>query len=604
MKYLLTLLSLVVLSNVAFAQSADRLFLNVTIPEEDTTIVPYSRYRVAAGTHPNAQAFINGEEVKVYANGAFAKLIELSEEDTVRLEFKVVLDGESITKEMIFLRPKSSIPDVLSGKTITDKMELPNDDIWLKTGEVLEVRFLGSPNETAVFNIDGFKRNIPMKELPAEFAGGRKGVYVGKYEVMPGDYVDKKHITFKMKKGIFGYVKSKSSAVVSFNGLPRVAEVTADKAYLSVGMGTDRLGGARYGYLEKGVKLKVIGRLQDNYKVELTPSLSAWIPVGQTELLPEETRIPESLTGNIRITGNSQEDIITLSLAQKLPYTSSQQLDPNEIIVNVYGATSNTNWKTKHLSAEGIKEVEWRQLEDNLYQLRIKLNHKQNWGYSVGYGWGSQLTIKVRRAPKIESLESPLTGLKIAVDAGHGGDNNGSLGSTGLMEKDVTLQISQKLDSVLQARGASVLMTRENDDYVYMSERADMVINSKADLLVSIHANSLGYTSDPFATKGTGAFYKHIAYKPLAQVMYAKMLELGLDQYGITGSFNFSLNAPIEFPNVLVETAFMSNPEEEMLLSDEAFQIRIAEQIADGLEEYFLDYADVSALEKEEAVLD
>ncbi len=600
MKYLLTLLSLVFISTGLFAQSADELYLNVTIPEEDTTIVPYSRYRVAAGTHPDAQAFINGEEVKVYSNGAFAKLIELSEEDTVRLEFKVVLNGETVTKEMIFLRPKSFEPDVLSGKTITNRMELPNDDIWLKTGEVLEVRFLGSPNETAVFNIDGFKRNIPMKEL----SGGRKGIYIGKYEVMPGDYVDQKHITFKMKKGIFGYVKSKSSSVVSFNGLPRVAEVTADKAYLSVGMGTDRLGGARYGYLEKGVRLKVIGRLTDNYKVELTPALSAWIPVGQVELLPEEARIPESLTGNIRITGNSQEDIITLSLAEKLPYTSTQQLNPNEIIVNVYGATSNTNWKTKHLSAEGIEEVEWRQLEDNLYQLRIKLNNKQNWGYSVGYGWGSQLTIKVRRAPKVTSFESPLVGLKIAVDAGHGGNNNGSLGSTGLMEKDVTLHISNKLDSVLQARGASVLMTRENDDYVYMSERADMVIKSKADLLVSIHANSLGYTSDPFATKGTGAFYKHIAYKPLAQVMYAKMLELGLEQYGITGSFNFSLNAPIEFPNVLVETAFMSNPEEEILLADEVFQIRIAEQIADGLEEYFLNYADVSAIAREEVILD
>jgi len=254
------------------------------------------------------------------------------------------------------------------------------------------------------------------------------------------------------------------------------------------------------------------------------------------------------------------------------------------------------------LSAEGIEQVEWRQLEDGLYQLRIKLNHKQNWGYSVGYGWGSQLSIKIRRAPKVTSFESPLTGLKIAVDAGHGGENNGSLGSTGLMEKDVTLQISQKLDSVLQARGATVLMTREDDDYVFMSERADMIIADKSDLLVSIHANSLGYTSDPFLTKGTGAFYKHTAFKPLADVMYHKMLELGLTQYGVTGSFNFSLNAPTEFPNVLVETAFMSHPEEEILLSTESFQIQIAEQIADGLEEYFLDYADVTAIELDEIV--
>ncbi|MFA5668470.1 MAG: N-acetylmuramoyl-L-alanine amidase [Balneolaceae bacterium] len=602
MKYLLTLFTFLLLSTIALSQTTDELFLHVTIPEEDTTIVPFSRYRVAAGTHPDARAFINNEEVKVYANGAFAKLLELSVEDTVKLEFKVTMDGETITKEMVFIRPVTPYSEPLRGKTITDRMVLPNNDIWLKTGDVLEVQFLGSPNEKAVFNIDGFKRNIPMKELPAEQANGIRGVYVGKYEVMPGDYVDKKHITFKIKAGLLSYVKKKSKAVVSFNGLPRVAEVVAKKAYLNVGMGTDRLGGARYGYLEEGVKLKVIGRLQNNYKVHLTPSLSAWIPVEQVNLLPEGTKTPESITGNIRITGNSREDVITLGLSQKLPYTSTQQLNPNEILVNVYGATSNTNWKTQHLSAEGIEEVEWRQLEDGLYQLRIKLNHKQNWGYSVGYGWGTQLTIKIRRAPKVTSIESPLAGLKIAVDAGHGGENNGSLGSTGLMEKDVTLQISQKLDSVLQARGATVLMTREDDDYVFMSERADMIIADKSDLLVSIHANSLGYTSDPFLTKGTGAFYKHTAFKPLADVMYHKMLELGLTQYGVTGSFNFSLNAPTEFPNVLVETAFMSHPEEEILLSTESFQIQIAEQIADGLEEYFLDYADVTAIELDEIV--
>ena len=73
--------------------------------------------------------------------------------------------------------------------------------------------------------------------------------------------------------------------------------------------------------------------------------------------------------------------------------------------------------------------------------------------------------------------------------------------------------------------------------------------------------------------------------------MYNKMRELGLDDYGLTGSFNFSLNAPTDFPNVLVETAFLSNPEEEIFLLDPYYQRRMAQQIVEGLEEYYSQYA-------------
>lgn len=600
MKKTLALIIFALASNFALAQSASDLFLNVTIPEEDTTYVSYSSYRVSAGTHPGAKAYINGEEMKVYSNGAFATLLQLSPEDTSYVTFKVTMNGESIDKKMVFIRPKSVFSEPLPKKSITRTMMQPSSDEWLKTGDVLEVKFYGSPNEEVVFNIDDFKRNIPMKELSADLTGGINGVYVGSYEVKPGDFVSEKNITFKMKKGLFGYVKKKSAGKVSFNGLPRVAEVNTKRAFLNVGLGTDRLGGTRYDYQAEGVRLKVVGKKYDNYKVELSSGLSAWLPTYQAKLLQENTPMPESLTGNISITGNDEEDVVAVSLTQKLPYTSSQELNPNQIIVNVYGATSNTNWKTKHLSSEGVKEVEWRQIEDGWYQLRIKLNHKQNWGYSVGYGSGSQLQIKIRRAPKVDSFEKPLAALLIAVDAGHGGEANGSLGSTGLMEKTVTLDISRKLEKVLQERGAYTIMTREDDSDVLMADRADDVLDNKAVMLVSIHANSIGYPSDPFATKGTATFYKHIAYKPLAELLYHKMLELGLDEYGLTGGFNFSLNAPTEFPNVLVETAFMSNPEDEVLLGDEEFQMKIAHKIADGLEEYFLKYADTSEMEVED----
>lgn len=595
MKYCLTVFIWLSLFQVAAAQNlqvaSDSLFLNIIIPEEDTVIYNYSRYRVAANTHPQAAAFINGEEAEVYASGAFVGMIR-HQNDTTRIEFTVAMNGDSIRKEMVLIKPYADDQSYLKGKTITNRMVRPVDDLWLDTGETLNVQFLGTPGQKVVFNIDDFKRNIPMKEAPPEQVNGRKGVYRGSYKVKPDDFVSKKHITFKMKKNIFSYNKRKSDFTVSFNGLPRVGVVKSDEAYLNIGMGTDRLGGAKYGFLENGVMLNITGQKNENYRVQLTNSLDAWIPVSFVELQDEYAEPVQSLTGTIRVFRDRREDVVTMSLSQKLPYISYQEINPHKIIVDVFGATSNTNWKTKYLDSEGIEEVEWRQVENDRFRLIIKLNNSQNWGYSVGYGWGSQLEIRVKRPPVIADILNPLKGRTIAVDAGHGGSSQGALGAAGFYEKEVTLMIAQKLQEALIARGANVIMTRTIDENVSMSERKEIIANSNADLLVSIHANSIGYLSDPVEIRGSGVFYKHIAYKPLAEVMYKKMLELGLKPYGLTGSFNFSLNGPIEYPNVLIETAFISNPEEEILLSDEEFQRQIARQLVNGLEEYYLENAE------------
>jgi N-acetylmuramoyl-L-alanine amidase len=182
--------------------------------------------------------------------------------------------------------------------------------------------------------------------------------------------------------------------------------------------------------------------------------------------------------------------------------------------------------------------------------------------------------------------------LTIAVDAGHGGENDGALGSTGKKEKEITLSVAQHLDSLLRMKGAKVIMTRTKDETVSMMDRTDKILNSGAQLLVSIHANSTGTSSDPELSKGTSAYYRHVGFQSLANILYGKMLELGLDQFGVVGSFNFTLNALTQTPNVLVETAFMSNPEDEMLLLDDNFRTRIAAQISKGLEEFVATYAE------------
>jgi N-acetylmuramoyl-L-alanine amidase len=110
-------------------------------------------------------------------------------------------------------------------------------------------------------------------------------------------------------------------------------------------------------------------------------------------------------------------------------------------------------------------------------------------------------------------------------------------------------------------------------------------------MLLSIHSNSIGLTTNPENTRGTATFYKHICYRPLSLAIVRQVLKTGLPLFGNVGSFNFSLNAPTELPNVLVEMAFVSNPLDEMNLTDPEFRHKIAERIVDGVED-FLDSCD------------
>ncbi len=469
----------------------------------------------------------------------------------------------------------------------------PRQDLWLGKDDILEVKFRGSPGYKAYFDIEGVESGIPMLETDAKDLNGGPGIYVGRYKVKESDEATGVPIRVRLKSSFWGSEKAFSRGKVSIvpQELPRVAVATGRKPFLNVGLGEDRLGGAKLGYIQNGVRLQVVGKVGRQFKIHLSDDMTGWLPEDFAQLLPRETPQPRSLTGTITVTGNDAEDIVTVSLNQRLPYLSDQLVDPAAIVVDVYGATSNTNWITHQRSARGIKSVSWDQVGSDHYRLTIALNYGQHWGYDIGYDQGSSLRIRVKRPPKIKNQDSVLEGLIIGVDAGHGGDNIGALGSTGVKEKDVTLAIASYIRSLLEAKGVTVIMTRSGDSNVGMSDRADTVAHSGAFILVSIHCNSIGDNSDAETIFGTSAYYRYLGYQPLANIMYSKMLELGLGQFGVVGSFNFSLNAPTQFPNVLLETAFLSNPEDEMKLLDDGFRKAIAEKVVSGLEQFVRTYA-------------
>lgn len=185
---------------------------------------------------------------------------------------------------------------------------------------------------------------------------------------------------------------------------------------------------------------------------------------------------------------------------------------------------------------------------------------------------------------------NPLSGKFILLDPGHGGKDPGSIGYSGKYEKYVNMEVVLKVKETLESMGADVALTRTGDYYITNKERGRMADNLNADILLSIHHNSLT-NNDYF---GLSTYYNTIHYKnpaygyTLAESIYLNATTVtGVYRDGILDR-NYEVLRETNTPAALIEIGFMSNPTEEITIHNESFQNIIAEKIADGIVDYFL----------------
>lgn len=227
--------------------------------------------------------------------------------------------------------------------------------------------------------------------------------------------------------------------------------------------------------------------------------------------------------------------------------------------------------------------------------------------------------------PKVARLAT------IVIDPGHGGEDPGASGRLGSREKDITLTIAKRLKALIDAEpDMRALLTRDADYYVPLQTRVDKARRVKADLFVSVHADAFirphARGSSVFALserRATSEAARWLAKKEneadlvggvnidvkdkyLAQTLLDlsqtatidHSLRLGNAVLGELGQVNTLHKAQVEqanfavlkspdVPSILVETAFISNPEEEKRLNDEAYQEQLARAILVGIKRYF-----------------
>ncbi|MBL0146923.1 MAG: N-acetylmuramoyl-L-alanine amidase [Chitinophagaceae bacterium] len=561
--------------NYCLGQAPILPFIKLVEPTKESQVVKLSKQYIVGSTCKTCNLTINEKPVKVFATGAFAYEVNLKIGDSIFNIIASTPENKTTTKKIIYNYTPPLPPDTVKTLTITDIDVYPEGNLYVKPGDRIKFK---------VKTLKGCKvfanSNIPLYEIPTSATNKMPGIYQGEYVVKETDsfFVTKIPITVTEKGG--KSVTEKTNTWISmFSPLaPNIGITKGRLAHLLFGLGDDRLGGAKMGYIDSAVLLNVIGKIGSNYKVQLSKYRTAYVPDDVIDFLPKGTFTPESLTTNWRVYGDSVYDYVTVGLFARLPYQSMQVINPSKIVVDVFGVTNNTNWITQLENTEEIKNVYYEQTQDEIFRITIELKHQQHWGHFIYYK-GNNLVIKIRRQPK----ELTLSKLTIAVDAGHGGSNTGAGGPTGSSEKAIALQLAVKLQQALQKEGAKVIMSRSKETFFDNKERILFYRDSLPDLLLSVHLNS---SSDPIRVSGTSVFYRYIGFKEFGNTIYKKLLELGLKEYGNNGSFNFMLNSPIEYPNALLETLFISNPEDEMKIMDENFQQQFVNKVVAGIKEF------------------
>jgi N-acetylmuramoyl-L-alanine amidase len=214
----------------------------------------------------------------------------------------------------------------------------------------------------------------------------------------------------------------------------------------------------------------------------------------------------------------------------------------------------------------------------------------------------------------------------IVIDPGHGGKDPGAIGTRGTYEKDVVLSISQKLKSLLEARGFEVIMTRETDRFISLKKRTEIASRQRADLFISIHANasttrrasgievfslrdlSTYELNDYQRKRNQYLLFRNFLMEPdnhiksiLSDMLYdhkchqddllAAYAVRRLSQYararnrGYKKAGFFVLKNTL-IPAILVEVGFISNPKEERLLNTPRYRHNIARSLAQIIVDY------------------
>ncbi len=564
---------------------------SVTLAEPSLIVVfPQTNYQTSAqkifflGTAPpDGQVLINSKPITRSKAGHFSPSFPLQLGENL---FTVRYHNQELKIKVIGLNASPELPQ---GVAFAKDSLTPAVDIARLPGEVICFTAIAPPNaNVSVILANQTIALLPQPQqaqLPSNLAAltgqnqphaqSSVGNYQGCTTMATAADLGKPQFQLTLDGKTITQPGSGKIEILSRAQLP-VSEVTVESGVARTGPSTDH---SRLTPLPKGTRATVTGREGEWLRLDY----GAWINSKETRILPGAVP-PQTI---IRSVGYRQLPSATeIVFPLQVPVPVSVQQSEQTLALTLYNTTAQTDI-IRLDDNPLINRLDWQQEAPGQVKYTFNLKKAQQWGYKLRYD-GTTLVLALRHPPKIGNTRRKLlANFKIVLDPGHGGKESGASGPTGYLEKDVNLVVSKLLRDELVKRGATVVMTREDDKEVSLVERQAIISQEEPAIAISIHHNSLPDDGDAEKIKGFAAFWYQPQAHSLAIFLQTYVVKkLGKPSYGVFWD-NLALTRPTAAPSVLLELGFMSNPDEFEQVVNPEEQKKMAKAIAQGITEWF-----------------
>ncbi len=539
------------------------------------------------GTAPPAgQVLFNGQPIKRSKAGHFAPSFPLQLGENL---FNVRYQNQDIQLKVIRTTNQAVLP---TGLSFAKDSLSPAQDVAKLAGEPLCFSAIAAPNATVAVKLGN--QNIPLVAQPpqAQLPAGNAVLTgqnrpsndqagISKYEGCTSIGTTEKDLDlgkpeFQLTQN--GKTTTQPGAgkitILSPNQL-QIAEVTAEAGVARTGPSTDY---SRLTPLPKSTRAAISGRSGEWLQLDY----GGWINSKETQILAPGTVPPRTIIRSVGYRKLADRTELVFPLSTTVPITV--QPGQNSFTLTLHNTTAQTD-VIRLDDNPLISRLDWQQVAPGQVQYTFNLKKSQQWGYKLRYE-GTSLVLSLRHPPVLGKGRQPLAGVKILVDAGHGGKESGAPGPNGYLEKDVNLAVSKLVQAELIKLGATVVMTRVADRDVSLPDRMAKIDREEPALSVSIHYNSLPDNGDLEKTKGVGTFWYNAPSHSLAVFMHNHLVkQLQRPSYGTFWN-NLALTRPTASPAVLLELGFMTNPSEFEWVTNTQEQKKLAKSIALGINEW------------------
>ncbi len=579
-----------------------KLFFHIINPKDFYTTK--SPIHILARTYPTNKVSVFSETIsknpKVFDTGIFVvDKIKLKPQDNI-IKF-VITDNlnKNISTHFITIN-YSTKTEIIQQQETKQKEEfiliLPKEDLMLFTNDVLElkVKFQSGKNLYALcfdnnekIFLDEIEPGVYYKSylIPLNFSSKKtklKFCY---------DYKEPKKFFFQKQKVKTKVYPTDINIEVWNSAYPLIAKTISTKTPINYGLHYVRLGGPYITELPKDIKLQIIGKQKNNYKVKLSYSLSGWVEEKNISFTKENKILQNYFNSCSVLVGDTSEQIL-IPWKEQTPFSISSFVDDDQtyIIVDFFNTHLATTWIIQNPNSKIVKDIKLTQIEDGYVRMKIKIKQKQLWGLWFETSQ-SDLKIYLKHPPKINN-KNPLYGIKIALEAGHGGENNtGAVGLAGTKEKNLNLFFVETLKKYFEKESSKVILMRQGDTNPSFEERLKVAYESSADIIISIHTNA-GNTENGYlnSESGPSVFYKHEHSKNFAQKVYVELLNLWKNKgSGLVANFNYPILRQTRIPAILIEIGYLTHPEDESILLNEEFLHIQAKKIVEATKNFLLE---------------